>query len=306
MKPTSITTPLLHSSTFLHEFGAEVYWKMECYQPSGSFKLRGMDVVATRAAEQGVQQLVIASGGNAGYSLAYAAWKKAMKVKVFVPTTTPSSMIEKIRNLQAEVEVVGKQWSEANEAALAWSNSTGAQYVHAYDDPQLWEGYARIIDECANEMSQPDKIVVAVGGGGLLTGILQGMIKNDWTTSTLIAAETTGAASFAGSVAAGECITLPAINTIATSLGASKVAEELLRLSKQFTVQNHVVTDAQALLACERFLEEQLVLVEPACGAALSYVYGQPQKPGEHILVIVCGGVGMNWEKMLQWKTMLL
>lgn len=306
MKPTSIATPLLHSATFQHQFGANVYWKMECYQPSGSFKLRGMDVVATRAAEEGVQQLVIASGGNAGYSLAYCAWKKGMKVKVFVPATTASSMIEKITNLQAEVEVVGKQWSEANEAALAWSTSSGARYVHAYDDPQLWEGYARIIDECANEMPLPDTIVVAVGGGGLLTGILQGMIRNGWETATVIAAETTGAASFAGSVAAGECITLPNINTIATSLGASKVAAEALRLSNQFTLQNHVVTDAQALMACEHFLEEQLVLVEPGCGAALSYVYGQTPKSGETILVVVCGGVGMNWEKMLQWKTMLL
>lgn len=88
---------------------------MECYQPSGSFKLRGIEVLCKHYIAQGKDQFLTSSGGNAGYSLAYVGKKLGVEVKVIVPETTSAYMIEKkIKRVGAEVEVFGRVWDEAH------------------------------------------------------------------------------------------------------------------------------------------------------------------------------------------------
>ncbi|MEQ8364938.1 MAG: pyridoxal-phosphate dependent enzyme [Cyclobacteriaceae bacterium] len=306
MIPTNyyINTPLFKSHQLNKQYGLDVSYKMDCYQPSGSFKIRGMDNFLKELSKQGYKKVIASSGGNAGYSLAYVGQQMGISLRLIVPVTTSDYMIAKIKLLGAEVEVYGANWNEANDYALQIAKEFDLPYVHPFDHPFLWKGHSSIIDECALEMTEPDRIIVAVGGGGLLCGVFEGLLRNNWLKVKVVTAETEGAASFAKSIEAGHLIELEEINTIATSLGAKKVATQSLEYASQFNVEPYVTDDKSAFNACKDFFNEYHTLVESACGAALSYVRNNHSKinPKEKILVIVCGGVSMGMEKYLAYS----
>jgi L-serine/L-threonine ammonia-lyase len=288
-----IETPIYRSHKLKSEQRRNVFYKMDCYQPAGSFKIRGMAELCQFHFNQGKRNFIASSGGNAGYSLAYIGNQLRINVKVIVPKTTSRFMIEKITQLGAEVEVFGDVWDETHKYALKASKEINAVYVSPFDDPLLWKGHATIIDECKRQMEQPDKIIVSVGGGGLLCGIFEGMKRNEWEKTQVITTETIGAASFYESYKAKKIVELKEITSIATSLGAKKVAKKALELAHDFDVKPFLISDEEATKASLKFLDEYNVLVEPACGAALSVPYFHSDLIGENdrVLVVVCGGV---------------
>ncbi len=291
-----IQTPTFESFKLKAEKGLSVFFKMDCFQPASSFKLRGMSELVSHHISQGNKNFVASSGGNAGLALAYAGYKLGGKVKVIVPKTTSQFMIDKISRLNADVEVFGEVWDEAHQHALSIAQESYAIYVSPFDDSLLWKGHSTIIDECAEQIGEVDTIVLAVGGGGLLCGVLEGLKKHGWMNTKVITTETEGAASFAKSYAANELIELDAINTIATSLGAKKITQAALDRSAEFNVQPLVMTDEQAIKATQLFLKEYNVLVEPACGTAVAVPYLFPEllSKDEKVLVIACGGANVK------------
>ncbi|WP_103072533.1 pyridoxal-phosphate dependent enzyme [Aquimarina sediminis] len=290
-----IETPVYKSHKLNKEHNKSVFYKMECYQPTGSFKIRGMEELCRFHINNGKRDFIASSGGNAGYSLGYIGQKMGVDITVIVPKTTSQFMINKMTNLGTQVEVYGDVWDEAHQYALKISEERGAVYVSPFDDPLLWKGHSTLIDECAKQIPQPDKIIVSVGGGGLLCGVLQGIKRNGWHETTVITTETIGAASFYKSYQAKEIVELDEIKTIATSLGAKKVAEKSLQLAYDLNVTPFMMSDNEAIRASLDFLDEYNVWVEPACGAAISVPYFYPQmiKEDETALVIVCGGVNI-------------
>ncbi len=292
------STPVFQSSALNARLGKQVYFKMDCYQPTRSFKLRGMAYLVQHHVAAGQRRFVASSGGNAGLSLAYACREMGAAVHVVVPESTNPRMRALIADEGATVDVHGATWQEAHGFALALAERDGAVYVPPFDDPLLWTGHATMIDECAAEMAEPDWVVAAVGGGGLLCGIMEGMERNGWVNASFLAAETAGAASFAQAMARGELVTIDVIDSIATSLGARRVAQAALTWSQRRSVSSHLCSDAQAVAATKALADAFQVIVEPACGAALSAVFeGSPTlAAAQTILVIVCGGAGVDAE----------
>jgi len=293
MEKLFIETPIYASHKLKKEAGKNVFYKMECFQPTGSFKIRGMENLCRAHIEKGAKYFISSSGGNAGYSMAFVGKKLGVKVKVVLPNSTSQFMIEKIEQLDAEVEIFGNVWDEAHLHALEIAEKEGAVYVSPFDDPLLWQGHATMIDECAKQMIQPDKVIVSVGGGGLLCGIFLGMKRNNWKSTEIITTETIGAASFYASWKAKKVVELKKIATIATSLGAKKITSMALDLASQFNVTPTTMDDKTAIESTYLFAKEYNIQVEPACGAALSIPYFRPEliKENENVLVIVCGGV---------------
>lgn len=304
MKPLHVTTPLWEAPSLSAIMNAPVYLKMEALQPIGSFKIRGIGKACQDDWQMGARHFVCASGGNAGYAVAYAGRQLGASVTIVVPQTTSNWMQDILRREGATVIVHGEVWDEANAYALTLAQNANTAYIHAFDDPRLWQGHASIIYEMADAKIKPGAIVVSVGGGGLLCGLLEGLHQTGWTEVPVVAVETEGAASFAQSVAAGQLITLERITSIATTLGARTVAAAALAWSKRHRVFPLTVTDRAALQACERFADEYRVLVEPACGASLSAVYERaPLLAGyAPIVVIVCGGAGVNRQLLQEWN----
>jgi L-serine/L-threonine ammonia-lyase len=309
MAPLHITTPLLAHRPLSAALGKAVSLKPENLQPSGSFKLRGIGELCQRAVANGASHLVCPSGGNAGFAAAVAGTTLGVRTTILVPHTTPESVRQTIRAIGAEVIVHGGVWDEANQEALRLCAVPGAMYVPPFDHPDIWDGNATLIDEAAaqNRATQAvfDVVICAVGGGGLMCGVLQGLHRNGLDRVPVIAVETEGAASLNAAMQADELVTLPAITSIATSLGAKRVAQAALDWTHRHKVHSIIVTDRQAVDACLRFADDMRMLVEPACGAALAVAYQNLPvlAPFQHPLVVVCGGIGVDLAKLEAWKT---
>lgn len=301
-----IRTPLLLHRRLSAALGKSVWLKMDNAQPSGSFKLRGIGKLSQRAVAAGATHLVCPSGGNAGFAAAVAGVALGVRTTVVVPSTTGAAVRRAIADIGATVIVHGAVWDEANLEALRLCTAPGAIYIPPFDHPDIWDGNATVIDEALQQAGQNsqggedgspfDVVICAVGGGGLLCGVLEGLHRNGLAHVPVLAVETEGAASYAAAVQAGTPVTLPAITSVASSLGARRVAQAALDWHRRHEVVSVVMTDAQAIDACVRFADDLRVLVEPACGAALAVVYQHsPQlQRFSRPLVIVCGGIGID------------
>ena len=303
MSHLHITTPLLQHRRLSAQLGQSVWLKMENCQPSGSFKLRGIGLMCQRAASQGATQFVCPSGGNAGFAAAVAGVALGIPTTIIVPHTTHESVREAIRAIGATLVVEGQVWDEAHQAALRLCNQPGSVYVPPFDHPDIWDGNASMIDEVAGHLDF-DVVVCSVGGGGLLSGVVQGLQRNGLAHIPVIAAETAGAASYSAAIQAGGPVTLPAITSIASSLGARRVADHAFALSREHEIRPVVVSDAQAVAACLAMANDMRVVVEPACGAALAVAYQQLPELAQYKqpLMIVCGGIGADLDKLESWK----
>ena len=301
-----IETPLLNSRALSLHSERAIWLKLEALQPPGSFKIRGIGLACEEYARRGASRFISSSGGNAGIAVAYAGRQLGIPVIVVVPETTSERAKALIAQEGAEVIVHGAAWQEAN--ALAQSMLTPQDaFLHPFDDPLLWQGHAGMIDEVASAGLKPDAVVLSVGGGGLLAGVAEGLQRNGWDDVAIVAVETQGAASLAAAVAAREHVALPAVTSIATSLAARQVCAQAYAISQTRPLHSVVVSDRAAVDACQRFITDQRLVVEPACGAALAAVYGKAPElaPYRNVLVIVCGGVTATTQQLDHWTATL-
>ena len=306
LHPLSIRTPLIEETRRICP-GKRISYKMEAYQPSGSFKLRGVEHACRKALEGGAEKFLSSSGGNAGLAVAYVGNQWNVPVRVVLPESTPTSVAEELRRLGSEVIIHGSAWDESNAYCLNLleEDHTWA-YIPPFDHPDLWEGHGDMVDELAEQCrTQPDCIVLSVGGGGLMNGVVEGLKRNGWTDTAILAVETVGADSLYQSVQAGHIVSLDAITSDAKSLGAKRIAERTFENVRNYRILPHLVTDAEAEKACVRFADEHRVLVEPACGASLAAVYANDPKLAdfENIVVIVCGGSKVDLEALDAWRS---
>ena len=223
-------------------------------------------------------------------------------------------MKRRIEEEGAEVVVCGDVWDEADAQARELAAQPNTEYVHPFHHLDVWEGHSTMIDEIRAQLasqvgknghgSTPGAVVASVGGGGLLLGCCLGMERAGWGEVPIVAVETDGAASFAATLKAGKTVTIPAITSIAKSLGAKTVSQECIEWVKKRPIKSVVVSDTQAVEACFRFAADHRILVEPACGASLAAVYfgtGELAPGDSPIVVIVCGGNMATPELLRQW-----
>jgi L-serine/L-threonine ammonia-lyase len=293
--PLHIETPLFQSRALSIAAGRAIWLKLDAVQPPGSFKIRGIGLACQEYVRRGAQRLISSSGGNAGIAVAYAGRHLGVPVVVVVPQTTTEQAKALIRQEGAEVIVHGANWHEANALALSMVSATDA-FLHPFDDPLVWQGHSSLVDEVVRAGTKPEAIVLSVGGGGLMSGVIEGLQRHHWNEVPVIAVETAGADALAQSLAAGSRIRLAAITSIATSLAAPQVCEQAFAWTSKHPVRSAVVSDQAAVAACLRFLADHRIVVEPACGAALAVVYDRAAELAafDSVLVVVCGGAGIS------------
>lgn len=262
----------------------------------------------------------VSSGGNAGLACVTAAVALGCKSTVVVPETTEESMVARLRAAGAsDVLVHGSMWSRADqylkEVAMSKAEEQGekAIYVPPFDHQYVWDGAATIVSELRKQMPDgkaPEAVVCSVGGGGLFSGIMQGIEEAGWEQSTqVLAVETLGADSLSQSVQKGELVTLPGITSVATSLGAARVAQQALNHALKPHASTLVIEDAEACASAWRFADDERILVEPACGASVALVYDGRLKrylkgfsPESKVVIIVCGGSRIDLQLMEKYK----
>lgn len=307
MTPLHLHTPLVESAALSRAAGRRVWLKLEALQPPGSFKIRGIGLACQTYRERGAQRFISSSGGNAGLAVAYAGRKLGVPVSVVVPNSSTARARELLALEGAQVTVHGDSWQEANTLAQSLLGPNDA-FIHPFDDPLLWPGHATMIDEVAAAGLRPSGVLVAVGGGGLLSGVIEGLRRNAMDEVPVFAVETEGAASLHAALKAGSRVTLDTISSIATSLGAKQVCEQAFTLAQTHPLKSLVVSDADAVRACVRFMDDHRLVVEPACGAALAPAYSgsaELSTVGDDLLVIVCGGATATAAQLLAWANQL-
>ncbi len=298
-----IATPVYESTAMEQLTGKKIFLKMECLQPTGSYKIRGIGHHCEKLVRSGIGHLVASSAGNAGFAVAFAGKCLDVAATIVVPESTPPSVCRRIEAERGRVIVHGKVWDEANELALELASDEDSAYISPFDHPDIWEGHTSMITEAATQCPRPDAVLLSVGGGGLMSGVLQGMHQLGWGDVPLIAAEPEGAASLARSAASGQNVTLDRIETVATSLGVKRVADRAVQWTNEHEILHCLVKDSRAVEACRRFADDHRVLVEPASGVSLAVAYdAMPVLDRfDSVLVVVCGGIGVGLGHFARW-----
>lgn len=309
-------TPLLESWALSQVAGTTVFLKCENVQPAGSFKIRGIGHFCQEVAKKGCKHLVCSSGGNAGVAAAYCARKLGIPATIVLPEGTSLKVVKRLQGEGAEVQLTGKVWDEANLRAQELAKRDGWVNVPPFDHPLIWEGHTSLVRELKAALgSPPGALVLAVGGGGLLAGVSAGLAEVGWQHVPIVAMETQGAHCFNAAIKAGRLVTLPTITSVAKCLGAKTVASRALACTQELEILSEVVNDAEAVSAVQRFLDDERMLVEPACGAALAAIYsgllgrlqaeGRLQQSLASVVVIVCGGNSIDSQELQALRAQL-
>jgi threonine dehydratase len=173
LRPYLLPTQLVYSEALSQSSGAKVWLKLECRQPTGSFKVRGAlhKIIALGSAAH-TQGIVTASAGNHGLGTAFAAKMVGLQhATIFVPQTAPKAKVTKLSRFGLTLWQVGRTYDDAHQAAETFAQETGAIYLPAYDDPQVIAGAGVCGLEIMAERPDADLVIVPVGGGGLVAGV---------------------------------------------------------------------------------------------------------------------------------------
>ena len=302
-----VKTPLKPLVRINEKTGKNYMVKLESYQPDGSFKIRGISRLCEELKAQGVRELVSSSGGNAGHAAAVCARELGMGCTVVIPDTASSYAAEVIRREGATVLVRGHIFDDARDYALELvRKNPNAYFVHPFDHPSIWAGHSTIVDEIREQMggTAPDAIVLSVGGGGLLNGVIQGMDRNGWSEVPVIAVEVEGAPKFRRALEIGHPVELESIDTLANTLAGKIVSAKSVENAGNHRIISHLVSDRSAAHGVVEFIEDFRILVELACGASMSLAYEQPEviRPYRNVVIIACGGAGVNLPLLLEYK----
>lgn len=173
MAPHVRPSPLVHSPFLSERSQADVWLKLECRQPTGSFKIRGaINKLGRLTPAERIKGLVVASAGNHALGVAYAVQALGdVTADMFVPQTAPQAKIDKLRRFPVRLHQVGQTYHDAVEAADAFAQKTGGIPIPAYDDLDVIAGQGTVGLEILTERPSTDLILVPIGGGGLIAGI---------------------------------------------------------------------------------------------------------------------------------------
>ena len=260
-------------------------FKLEYLQHSGSFKARGAFnriLAAREAGELPETGVVTASGGNAGLAVAYAAGRLGVRAEVFVPVTAPAVKLRRLRELGATVQQHGREYAEAYAASTVRVAETGALFCHAYDQPEIVAGQGTLGAELPDDI---DTVLVAVGGGGLVAGVVAGS-----PAAKVVAVEPLGAPTLHRALAAGGPVDVPVDSIAADALGARRlgtIAFEVLASA----VTSVLVSDDAIVAARQRLWHEHRIAVEHGAAAAYAALDAgvYVPEPHERVLVVLCG-----------------
>jgi threonine dehydratase len=260
--------------------------KLEQLQCAGSFKARGAfaNLLLRDVPPAGV---VAASGGNHGVAVAYAANRRGVPARIFVPTVSAPAKMERIRQLGAELVVTGDRYADALAAAQDWVDSSGAMSVHAFDQRETLLGQGTLGLELARQTEQLDTVLVAVGGGGLIGGVAA------WFggATRVIGVEPDGAPTLTLARAAGQPADAPAEGVAADALAPRRVGELMFPIAQAY-VEDVVLVDDDAILSAQRVLwQTARIAAEPAASVGIAALLTGAYKPapGEHVTVVISG-----------------
>ncbi len=270
---------------------ARVSLKLECLQVTGSFKARGaMNRLLGAPPGEIEAGIVTASGGNHGLAVARTAYVAGVPAAIYVPSNVSPAKVAKMKAWGARVEVVGDVFDQANAAALDYAAKTGAAYFHPFADPLVVAGQGTLGLEILDDLPDIDAILVAIGGGGLISGLATAL-RARRPGVKIIGIEPVGSPTLKASLDAGHVVTLPAITSRVPTMSCRRTDERIFEVVRA-TVDDVVLVTDDAMEAASRWLWFEMGVAADLSGAAsLAALHqGIPALTGaRHICALVCG-----------------
>jgi threonine dehydratase len=284
-------TPVLSSKTLADRTGMIVALKAENLQRTGSFKLRGaLAKLASlgRACDPGV---VCGSAGNHAQAVAYAARTRGVPCEVFMPEGAAIAKIEAAIALGARVRLIGASVDEALAAAHERAREGGLAFVHPFDDPQVIAGQGGLGLELLDQVSDIERVVVPVGGGGLISGVAIA-IKSARPEVRVVGVQVEGCAPFPASLAAGRPVAVDSALTIADGIAVKRPGAVTLPLISRWVDEMLVVGEDEVAEAMVFLLERAKLVVEGAGAVGVAALLAGRVAPdaGGTTVAILSGG----------------
>jgi threonine dehydratase len=281
-------TPLDRSRTFADLSGAaSVGLKLETFQRTGSFKIRGAyNCMAQLSSEERERGVIAASAGNHAQGVALAGRLLDVPTTIVVPEVTPAAKIAATRGYGAEVVVEGAIYERSYEHALSLAERDGLEFVHPFDDERVIAGQGTIGLELREQYPEVETVLVPVGGGGLISGIATALDE-----VRVVGVQPTGAAHAAPSLEKGEILELEDVDTVADGIADTRLLETTFSVMRERVDGVVSVSDASIAAAVALLAEREKVVAEAAGAAALAALCsGTVDCEDEHVGVIVSGG----------------
>jgi threonine dehydratase len=284
-------TPLLSSATLSSHANADVHFKAELFQRTGSFKPRGaLNKLGTLSEEEKQRGVISISAGNHAQALAYASAVEGIDALVVMWQTASPMKIAAARGYGATIDTEAPDIPTAFERLDELIESTGRTLVHPYDDPLVMAGQGTVGLEILEDAPHADIVLVPVGGGGLVSGIATA-VKGTKPDTRVIAVEPERSPALHESLKAGEPVTVEA-KSIADGLNGPYAGANCVRVCTELGVESVLVTE-DAIREAFRFMYGRMKLACEAAGAAtaaalLSGVV-EPEQ-GQTVAAVVSGG----------------
>ncbi len=303
LEPAIILSKRLHNRVLL---------KREDQQPVRSFKLRGAyNKMAQLTQPQLDQGVICASAGNHAQGVALSASKLGARAVIVMPTTTPQVKIDAVRSFGGEVVLFGDSYSDAYSHAIALQRKQGLTFIHPFDDPDVIAGQGTIAMEMlrqvqtqgngkgAQAVSRLDAVFVAIGGGGLISGVAN-YIKAVDPRIKVIGVQMNDSDAMMQSVAAEQRVTLADVGLFSDGTAVKLVGEETFRVASEL-VDAFMTVDTDAVCAAIKdiFVDTRSI-VEPAGAlavAAIKQYVAEHKTKGETYAAILCGA-NMNFDRL--------
>lgn len=284
-------TPLDHSQRYSTLVGAEVYLKLENLQYTGSFKLRGAaNRLMTLTPEQRAMGCVAASSGNHGAAVAFAMQKLGVDGVIFVPEQTSPAKVDAIKSYGGDVRFFGTDGLDTETHARQYAEQHDMFYLSPYNDAEVIAGQGSCGVEIATQLPGADVIYIAVGGGGLISGV-GSVLKSHNPNVRIIGCQPDASAVMAHSVEAGHIIVEPSRQTLSDGTAGGVEPDAItFDLCRELIDEFVLVNEDQIATAMRQFIDLEHQLVEGAAGVALAAMMGQKEHlEGLKVVVLICG-----------------
>ena len=285
-------TELSRSDAFSDALSANIYFKLENLQTTGSFKLRGAtNRLMTLSEDDRAKGCVTASSGNHGAAVACALKKLGASGVIFVPEQTSEAKVGKIRNYGGDVRFFGTDGLDTEEHARAYALEMGVTYLSPYNDEQVVAGQGTCGVELLEQLPQVDAVFIAVGGGGLIGGV-GSVLKAHNPDIKIYGCQPAASAVMAHSIEAGEILDMPSDPTLSDGTAGGIEANAITFALNQAVVDEFVMVDEPSIAAAmRRYINAEGHAIEGAAGVAVAaLIQCRDRVPGQNVVVIICGG----------------
>ena len=286
IRPVVFRTPLVRSSHW-----PELYFKMECWQKTGSFKVRGaLNAVFVNSISSSAP-VVAASAGNHGLGVAFAAQYVGRRAMIFVPESVSPAKLSAIQAMGVQVAVAGKDYDASEQEAMQFAGENGYPFVHAFAAPEVIAGQGTVGLEIAQQLPEVKTVIVPVGGGGLISGVAKAL-KTLLPKVSILGVQSEASPAMVAALKAGRVVETAVLPSLADGLAGRFVHDTTLAMTQSYVDDVVLVSEETIAHAMYLLMERHKWVVEGSAAVGLAaWLEGKVPGPGPIAIVLTGSNV---------------